>query len=77
MTTFRQIEANRRNARKSTGRVTEEGKRISAAMPSATVLRPSPSSGRWRMQKTTKRSRRPSWPTMMLTRRWSGNWCCG
>jgi hypothetical protein len=29
MTTFRQIEANRRNARKSTGPVTEEGKRIS------------------------------------------------
>ncbi len=29
MTTFRQIEANRRNARKSTGPITEEGKRIS------------------------------------------------
>jgi hypothetical protein len=29
MTTFRQIEANRRNARKSTGPVTEEGKQIS------------------------------------------------
>jgi hypothetical protein len=29
MTTFRQIEANRRNARKSTGPVTEEGKQVS------------------------------------------------
>ena len=29
MTTFRQIEANRRNARKSTGPVTEEGKQRS------------------------------------------------
>ena len=29
MTTFRQIEANRRNARKSTGPITEEGKRRS------------------------------------------------
>jgi hypothetical protein len=29
MTTFRQIEANRRNARKSTGPVTEEGKQHS------------------------------------------------
>src|SRR5271166_5025833 len=29
MTTFRQFEANRRNARKSTGPVTEEGKRTS------------------------------------------------
>jgi hypothetical protein len=29
MTTFRQIEANRRNARKSTGPVTEEGKQSS------------------------------------------------
>jgi hypothetical protein len=29
MTTFRQIQANRRNARKSTGPVTEEGKQSS------------------------------------------------
>jgi hypothetical protein len=29
MTSFRQIEANRRNARKSTGPITEEGKRRS------------------------------------------------
>jgi hypothetical protein len=36
MTSFRQIEANRRNASKSTGPITEEGKRRSrcnAALP--------------------------------------------
>ncbi len=35
MTSFKQIEANRRNARKSTGPITQEGKLHHAATPSA------------------------------------------
>jgi hypothetical protein len=48
-----------------------------AAMPSATASRPRPSSVRWRTQKITKRSKRPSSPTMMPNPRWSVSWCCG
>jgi hypothetical protein len=32
---------------------------------------------RWRTQKITKRSKRPSSPTMMPNPRWSVSWCCG
>ena len=43
MTSFRQIEANRRNAQLSTGPVTEEGKRRDRGkMPSAMGLRQKP-----------------------------------
>jgi hypothetical protein len=40
MTSLRKIEANRRNARKSTGPITEEGKSARAATPSDTGSQP-------------------------------------
>jgi len=42
MTSFRQIQANRRNAQLSTGPVTEEGKRRSRQMPSVMDSQPKP-----------------------------------
>ena len=42
MTSFRQIEANRRNARLSTGPVTEDGKRSRGEMLSAMGSPPKP-----------------------------------
>ncbi len=38
MTSFRQIEANRRNVRKSTGPITEEGKQRSHGLTAETVI---------------------------------------
>ena len=82
MTSFRQIEANRRNARLSTGPVTEEGKRPSRqnalrhGLTAETVIDALEDAitrrSKWPWQPTTTRNR-PS------SANWSSDWraCCG
>ena len=76
MTTFRQIEANRRNARKSTGPTTEEGNRIPAAMQFGMGSPLKPSSARWKTLQIIEPSRQPLSRTTTLNRLWSGSWSC-
>jgi hypothetical protein len=75
MTSFHQIEANRRNARLSTGPVTEEGKRRSRqnvvrhGLTAETVI------DAWKMPRTIGRSKWPSRRTMTRNQLLKENWC--
>lgn len=77
MTSFRQIEANRRNALKSTGPNTEAGKHRSRrnAVRHGLVLKRSSDS--LNLSRTTEHSKPPSSPTMKRRLRSSVNWCSG
>jgi hypothetical protein len=75
MTSLRQIEANRRNARLSTGPVTEQGKRRSRqnavrhGLTAETVIDALEDAEDYAV------SRWPSQPTMMPNRLSNENWC--
>jgi hypothetical protein len=75
MISYRQTEANRRNALKCTGPRTEAGKlqsrrnAVRHGLTAETVI------GSLEDAENTVRSKQPSSPTMMLSRRSSANWC--
>ncbi len=77
MTSYRQIEANRRNALKSTGPKTEAGKQASRCnavrhgLTAETVI-----GALGGLPKITRRSRQPLRPIMMHNRRSSANSSC-
>ena len=77
MTSLRQIEANRRNATKSTGPITQEGKQRSRCNAFRHGLTAETVIGALENSRTTKRSKPPLSRTMMLRQPWSENWCCG
>jgi hypothetical protein len=77
MTSFRQIEANRRNARKSTGPTTEQGKQRSRRNAVRHGLTAETVIGALEDEKTTERSKRRSLPTTMPNQPSNANWCCG
>jgi hypothetical protein len=66
MTSFKQTDADRRNARKSTGRQRRRENNAPAAMPSAMGSPRTRCSVHWKMLKITKRLRRPLLRTTML-----------
>ena len=78
MTSFRQAQANRRNASKSTGPTTEEGKRRSRGTALRHGLTAETVIGALEDAEDTKNSKPSSAPiTGMPNQRSSGNWCCG
>jgi hypothetical protein len=76
MTSFRQIEANRRNARKSTGPISEEGKRRSRCNAVRHGLTAETVIGALEDAEDYKAFEAPSPRIMMLNPRSSGNWYC-
>ena len=77
MTSFRQFDANRRNARHSTGPVTEGGKKRSRCNAVRHGLTAETVIGTLEDAVDIGRSRRRLLLIMMRNRRWSGSWCCG
>ncbi len=77
MTLLRQIYANRRNARKSTRPITQEGRERSRCNAVRHGLTAETVIGDWKTLKITGLSKQPSLPTMMLSPQLNGNWCCG
>jgi hypothetical protein len=77
MTSFRQIAANRRNARKSTGPITEEGKQRSRCNAVRHGLTAETVIGALEDAEDYKAFEAPSSLTMMLNQPWSASWCCG
>jgi hypothetical protein len=75
MTSFRQIEANRRNAGKSTAPITEEGKQrsrcnaICHALTAETVIGALEDAGDYKAFEAALR-------ITMLNPQWSVSWCC-
>ena len=77
MTSFRQIEANRRNARKSTGAITEEGTQRSRCNAVRHGLAAETVISALEDGKITKHSKLPLLRIMMRDRPWGGSWCYG
>jgi hypothetical protein len=77
MTAFRQIEANRRNASKSTGPTTEEGKQRSRGNALRHGLTAETVIGALEDAEDYKEFEAPSPPITTPNQRSSGNWCCG
>jgi hypothetical protein len=77
MTSYRQIEANRRNALKSTGPTTEAGKRTSRCNAVRHALTAETVIGALEDAEDYQRSRRRLSLTMMRNRPWNASLCCG
>ena len=77
MTSFRQIEANRRNARKSTGPTTEAGKQRSRCNAVRHGLTAETVIGALEDAEDYKAFEAAITPTTMLSPPLSGSWCCG
>jgi hypothetical protein len=73
MISFKQIFDNRRNARKSTGPITEEGKQRSRCNPLRNGLTAETVIGALEDTEDYQRSKPRSLPTMMLNQRSSAN----
>jgi hypothetical protein len=76
MTSWRQFEANRRNALKSTGPKSLEGSGYRGATPFGTGSPPKPSSTVWRTPRIIAASKPRSSQTTMPRPRSNGNSCC-
>ena len=77
MTSFRQIAANRRNATKSTGPTTAEGKQRSRCNAVRHGLTAETVIGALEDAEDYKALRQPSSPIMTLNQPSNANWCCG